>query len=168
LTISLRSFVVIACGHTLAIGATSVRSASVSACGSRPLIQRRTRRGSIIRTSQLFTIGIPFVLASMTARTMKRLTSAGSRVPRMGPVKRRLFFPAAGVLDGELVECLVDARQLLLELHHVGIALGSPRTLLERVEGAVLGPLSDHAQLVGLDSPAPADLGVGRVLSRHL
>jgi hypothetical protein len=75
----------------------------------------------------------PDALASATARTMKPLTSAGRRVPRMGPVKRCLFSPQQGVLDGELVEGLVDARQLARELDHVGIALGSSRALLEHV-----------------------------------
>ncbi len=78
------------------------------------------------------------------------------------------FSPQQGVLDGELSERLVRAMKLLFELDHIGIALRSSRALLERVEGAVLGAFSDQTQLMGLDAPAPADLGVRRVLPRRL
>jgi hypothetical protein len=57
----------------------------------------------------------------------------------------------------------VDAMRFGLERHDLGIALGSPRSLLERV---VLGALADHAQLVRGDAPASTNLSIGGVLAR--
>ncbi|MBA3432230.1 MAG: hypothetical protein H0U16_12220 [Actinobacteria bacterium] len=58
------------------------------------------------------------------------------------------FSPQQGVLDGELVEGPVDARELALQLDDVRIALGPARPLLERVERSILSTLADHPQLM--------------------
>jgi hypothetical protein len=68
--------------------------------------------GSSMMTRHARSIGKPAALAWSMARTIWSLTSAGSLVPRMGPIKPHRLSPQQRVLDRELLERLGGALHL--------------------------------------------------------